>query len=293
MNLSKGPFLSIITVVKDDIEGFKDTFKSIASQDCMDFEWVIVDGSIGNEIEIFLENTSITFPFTYVYESPRGIYPAMNLGLKNSTGEWIWFINAGDEIRGDGAISLIKVITLSETAPEVLGFGVAHIGPRDAHWHTSIPQVKETGGKGYLGAEINHQGFLATRSTINNANGFDTDMKFAADGKLMDLLVQNYKYYLSGDIISQFKIGGASSINIRETLREIDTYRPRSGNILYQMMRTAMIVLKNSIRIKIIRMSRFKSLYTIIIQVRNTLKRIIKLLNHRSTRPKAKLSKSI
>ena len=40
-----GPWLSIITVVKDDPQGFARTAESIAGQNVTGVEWVVIDGS--------------------------------------------------------------------------------------------------------------------------------------------------------------------------------------------------------------------------------------------------------
>ncbi len=91
------PIVSIITVVYNSEKYIEKTIKSVINQSYPNVEFIIVDGkSTDKTIEIIKKyKNSID---NWISESDNGIYDAMNKGIKLSTGDYIWFINSGDEI---------------------------------------------------------------------------------------------------------------------------------------------------------------------------------------------------
>lgn len=91
------PQVSIITVVKNNADGLRLTLESAQTQDFLDWELVIVYGKS--------EDSTISVAKNYVDKDSRiklveqdgsGIYQAMNLGIENSSSEFLWFMNSGD-----------------------------------------------------------------------------------------------------------------------------------------------------------------------------------------------------
>lgn len=91
----KKPTLSIITIcynIKDEIER---TCKSIVNQTWQDFEWIVVDGgSTDGTVEVLKKYQDRMTVF--ISEPDKGVYNAMNKGIKRAHGEWLNFMNGGD-----------------------------------------------------------------------------------------------------------------------------------------------------------------------------------------------------
>ena len=97
--------LSIITICYNDKTGLEKTSKSVISQTCKNFEWIFVDGgSTDGSAELIndIVNALIADPLTanlvgyHVSEKDKGIYNAMNKGIRRAKGEFLLFMNAGD-----------------------------------------------------------------------------------------------------------------------------------------------------------------------------------------------------
>ena len=89
------PKVSFITVVFNNKENLKKTLSAIRNQKYRNVEIVIIDGgSTDGTLEVIAENKNI---ISYsVSEKDKGIYDAMNKGIRAATGDYVWFMNSGD-----------------------------------------------------------------------------------------------------------------------------------------------------------------------------------------------------
>ncbi len=89
------PKVSIVTVVYNDAKGLEKTIKSVINQTYKNVEFIIIDGgSTDGTVEIIKKYED--YIDYWVSEEDKGIYDAMNKGIKAATGTWINFMNAGD-----------------------------------------------------------------------------------------------------------------------------------------------------------------------------------------------------
>lgn len=97
MKKPKSPTISIITVVYNDVQNIERTIRSIQNQRYTDIQYIIIDGgSTDGTVDVIKKyDDFISF---WKSEPDRGIYDAMNKGLDAATGDYVWFINSGDEI---------------------------------------------------------------------------------------------------------------------------------------------------------------------------------------------------
>lgn len=96
-------FISIVTVVYNGENSIRKTIESVLCQEFKDYEYIIVDGlsqdntvSIAKEYEDRFEGRLRVFS-----ERDKGIYDAMNKGIKLAKGDYIWLVNADDWIEPD------------------------------------------------------------------------------------------------------------------------------------------------------------------------------------------------
>lgn len=89
------PLFSIITVVKDDPDGFRRTWQSLQIQDFRDWEWFVVDGgSPPKTLALIAE----AMPDIARWQSgpDDGPFDGMNRALPWCRGRYLLFLNAGD-----------------------------------------------------------------------------------------------------------------------------------------------------------------------------------------------------
>lgn len=89
--------LTIITIVKNDYEGFVKTFNSVRGQEDKNFEYVVIDASENSLIRNYLEeNKSVVNHYEFGLD--RGISHAFNKGVQNASGKYVLMLNAGDTL---------------------------------------------------------------------------------------------------------------------------------------------------------------------------------------------------
>lgn len=89
--------ISVVTVCYNAADTIEKTMLSVLNQTYHDIEYIIIDGgSTDGTVEIIRKYADrIAY---WVSEPDKGIYDAMNKGIKVATGEWINFMNAGDSL---------------------------------------------------------------------------------------------------------------------------------------------------------------------------------------------------
>ena len=88
--------ISIITVCYNSEKTIEDTVKSVLSQTYEDFEYLIIDGlSKDNTLNIIKKYTDDS-RIRLISEKDKGLYDAMNKGIRLSTGDVIGIINSDD-----------------------------------------------------------------------------------------------------------------------------------------------------------------------------------------------------
>lgn len=100
------PKISIVTVVFNAATTLEKTIQSVAQQTYKDIEYVVVDGgSTDGTMDIVRKNER--YITKWVSERDKGIYDAMNKGVKLCSGQWIYFLGADDVLTDAGVVEQI------------------------------------------------------------------------------------------------------------------------------------------------------------------------------------------
>jgi glycosyltransferase involved in cell wall biosynthesis len=221
------PWLSIITVVKDDPKGLMRTRASVANQTAAAYEHIVVDSSRRrDEVPAVIDATpSSRIPTRTVWVEPQGVYPAMNVGLEAARGHYAYFANAGDTLHSPGVLD--KVHEQLRTHAPRWAFGDIIIREPGSQ-PVRTPKWDYTHEKMWLfsrGLFPPHQGTFMQVQDLRSIGGFDTSYLIAADyaaflrmSQLADPLYLNL-------VIADFPRGGLSTVEWRESLKEFHRAR--------------------------------------------------------------------
>lgn len=117
--------LSIITINYNNAQGLLKTLNSVLTQTHTEFEHVIVDGaSTDNAVEIIQQYekdaTTRGIKVVWMSEKDKGIYNAMNKGIKMASGEYIQILNSGDCLAADTVVADMFTALRDKEYPEIL-----------------------------------------------------------------------------------------------------------------------------------------------------------------------------
>ena len=99
------PVFSIITVCYCARDIIAKTAHSVLSQTYPNIEYIVVDGaSPDNTAEVV---RSLSSDIRLISEPDKGLYDAMNKGLRMALGDYVWFLNAGDLLPSDDLVEAI------------------------------------------------------------------------------------------------------------------------------------------------------------------------------------------
>src|SRR5215217_1386671 len=96
MTIKAQPVLSVITVVYNNVKDIERTMLSVLGQTYKAIEYIVIDGqSTDGTLQVVEKYKSSLAKI--ISEKDKGIYDAMNKGISLATGNYIIFMNSGDE----------------------------------------------------------------------------------------------------------------------------------------------------------------------------------------------------
>ena len=193
--VKKNPYFTVITVVKDNEIDILKTILSVKNQSYKNFEYIVIDGKSKDETlkNIYKEKKFIN---KLISEKDRGIYDAMNKGLKESQGKVIVYVNSGDKLTKNGLQFIHKKFCINSDIDFVFG------------------TVKRNYTKGVIlkyGFNIKRLDYNFDFATSHSTGFFIKKNSFKKVGKF------NLKYKCSSDydlyfrVIKKYKMKGVST----------------------------------------------------------------------------------
>ncbi|MEO9954232.1 glycosyltransferase family 2 protein [Nonlabens sp.] len=109
MSENKKPFFSIIIPTFNVEKVLDNAVNSIKTQSSQDYEIIIIDGgSTDKTLQLIESHKDDTVLLRSISEKDRGIYDAMNKGIKMAQGRFLYFLGADDYLLDKDVLSDIK-----------------------------------------------------------------------------------------------------------------------------------------------------------------------------------------
>lgn len=174
------PKFSIITVTYNAGKVLEDTIQSVITQTYKNVEYIIVDGK-STDGTMDIVNRYREHIHTIVSEPDKGLYDAMNKGINLATGDYLCFLNAGDELHEDDTLQLIvHSLNGEKELPDVI-YGETAIVDEEGHFlrmrRLSTPEHL-TWKSFQHGMLVCHQAFMPRRDL---ALKYNLKYRFSAD----------------------------------------------------------------------------------------------------------------
>lgn len=209
---------SIITVTYNAEKELPFTVNSVKEQTYTGFEYLVIDGNSTDNTLKIAEKSGI--PNTIIISEPdKGLYDAMNKGIKLASGKYLIFLNAGDSFSSEETLDTIAQKAIATNGDilygqtQLVGSDRKVIGMR----HLTAPE-KLTFDSFRNGMLVCHQAFIVKR---NLAPQYNLRYRFSADYEwCLKCLKKSDKNVYIKDIIIDYLTDGMTDKNHKKSLRE-------------------------------------------------------------------------
>ena len=211
--------VSIITVCLNSEKTIENTIQSVLFQSYKNIEYIVIDGNSTDNTKSILGKYA-DFITTLVSEPDKGLYDAMNKGLKLATGDVIGILNSDDLYKDLFVVE--KVMKQFDEQVDAVYGDIVYVDKNDItrivrYWHSGLFKRY----KMKFGWMPPHPAFFVRRKIYERYGEFNTTFKNSADYELMLRLIYKHRItvvYLS-EILVYMREGGQGNASIKNRLR--------------------------------------------------------------------------
>jgi glycosyltransferase involved in cell wall biosynthesis len=222
------PKISIITVVYNGEKYLEETIKSVINQTYDNIEYIIIDGGSSDGTLEIIKKYEDRIDY-WVSEQDKGIYDAMNKGIKAFSGDYINFLNAGDSFVSNEVLA--KVFDKKQKYDLV--YGAIALQSSENKFLTNVYPKKFTKfnlifwGTGTL----NHQTMFVNRNILVK---YSLDYRLKGELNWYFDLYKNIKSIRVVDFpIVNYMLGGTGDINYIDNIKEALFVQYKQNSILF------------------------------------------------------------
>jgi len=212
--------VTLITVCRNVAPVIAETLDSVFAQDHADLELIVIDGASTDGTAKILERYRPKLA-ALVSEPDKGIYDAMNKGLRLATGAIIGVVNAGDLLMTPSVISKV-VESFTKSGVDAVYGDIIMV---DEHDITKVKRVWKSGDfrreRFRSGWMPPHVATFFRKSVYDRFGLFREDLRIGADYEI--LLRFLYKERVPTvhlpEVLVRFRLGGMSNGNVQQVLQ--------------------------------------------------------------------------
>jgi glycosyltransferase involved in cell wall biosynthesis len=203
------PMFSIVTVVYNAAALIEGTGRSLREQTWRDYEWLVVDGRSRDDTLALASGLGV--PNTRIHSEPdRGIYDAMNKGIRLARGRWLYFLNAGDSFVDATVLADVARCLAREPDTRLLHGNIRHLESHRIYTERTAYVNRWM----LMFEELNHQSVFAHRELFEALGDFNLAYRTSADYDwLIRVFRSGAKVRHLDRTVANFLDGGMHSLN--------------------------------------------------------------------------------
>ncbi len=172
------PGLTIITVVKNNLEGLKRTYASLVQQSEQDFGWLVMDGQSTDGTLEWLKQIRRD-GFKYHSEADKSLFDAMNKAIERTQTNHFIFLNSGDTfITNDVAARILGNLASGDID---VAYGQYEIGAVPGYPRRTRGRKIKSNLELFSGVTPCHQATVLSKQAIRKAGLYRLDVGIYGD----------------------------------------------------------------------------------------------------------------
>jgi glycosyltransferase involved in cell wall biosynthesis len=207
--------ISIITITYNSAATVEDTIKSVIAQDYPDLEYIIIDGKSKDNTLAIVDKYRDRIS-KVVSEKDRGLYDALNKGIRHATGDVVGMLHSDDLYAHPQVISHVAETFMKDTSVQGVYADLVFVNRNDTNkvmrvWNSGAYE-EDAFVKGWMPP---HPTFFVRKECYEQFGGFNTELKLSADYELMLRLIHKNKIKLAylPEVIVKMRMGGVSNVS--------------------------------------------------------------------------------
>lgn len=208
--------VSIVTVCLNSEKTIEKTIKSVLGQTYSDIEYIIIDGKSSDKTWDIIQKYSDKIDF-FCSEPDKGIYDAMNKGIKHCHGEIIAFLNSDDWYVND---TVKKIVDCFERTQSDIVYGdyVFWYSEDEQYYLKCNKEIEELNYRMIM----SHQATFFRRDLFNRFGYYDLKYKIASDYEwILKAYHNNVKFEYIPEKLCYFRNGGLCTTSLIDCIEEI------------------------------------------------------------------------
>lgn len=233
------PTLSVITVVYNNVRDVAHTLQSVVGQTYSSIEYIVIDGSSTDGTLAIIEQYKNRIS-KFISEQDKGIYDAMNKGLALATGDYVIFMNSGDEFYDHQTVE--KVFAAADNAD--IYYGETEMIDDQRH---SLGQRRHKAPDTFTwrsfkyGMSVSHQAIYIKRII---ADSYDPAYQLSADIDWIIRAAKKAKKIVNvPGYVARYLVGGMSKAKHKQSLTERFAIMKKHYGLLPTIFNHAIIAL--------------------------------------------------
>jgi len=207
--------ISIITITYNSAATLEDTIKSVVMQDYPNVEYLIIDGKSKDATLTIVDKYKDKIT-KVVSERDKGLYDALNKGIKHATGDIIGMLHSDDIYAHPQVLS--NIVKKFQESPNTDGVyaDLVFVNRNDTN---KVMRTWESGtyqeGDFLKGWMPPHPTFFVKKEVYEKFGGFNTELKLSADYELMLRLIHKNQIKMGylNEVIVKMRMGGVSNVS--------------------------------------------------------------------------------
>ena len=208
-------FFSLITICFNSSATIERTIKSVLAQTFTDYEYIIVDGGSTDSTLDIVKKYEPLFEgrMKWKSEPDKGIYDAMNKGIKRSSGTIIGIVNSDDWLEPDALkVTYNTFLNNGKDKNSLYCGGINYVMPNKVKkWEVNIESFKKQVSL-YVMSGIRHPGLFVPKEVYDKVGIYNDNLRLSAD---QDFVLRCYfhgvRFYDIKKIVSNMAEGGLST----------------------------------------------------------------------------------
>lgn len=216
--------ISLITITYNSEKTLADTIQSVLNQTYTDIEYILVDGASKDNTVSIIKQYEPLFEgrMKWISEPDKGLYDAMNKGIRMATGDIVGILNSDDFFTSSNILQKVVDAFQQDRSIDAVYGDVHFVHPNNLNkcvrYYSSKIFKRDLMKMGFMPA---HPSFYIRKECFDKYGSYRTDYKIAADFEFLLRVIYKAKIktkYLPIDMVTM-RTGGASTSGLESHKR--------------------------------------------------------------------------